>query len=385
MKLTHSLFVFGIFISINLSGQQHNDYYQSLVNQVSTSNLQTNLTTFANFGEKELGSNQADNAFNWLVDLYESWGYTSIEQHEVSAWGETGYNLIVTKTGTVYPDTYIIIDGHYDTINGPGANDNGSGTVILLELARILKDIPTEYSIKFIHFTAEEWGLIGSYQYVEDIVLPQNLDIRLVFNIDQVGGVAGETNDTITCERDESNPGGNNSQSAQFTNQLMNCVELYSDLETNLGEAYGSDYVPFQEEGYVVTGLYEYNESPYPHSPDDTLEHVDFNFIHQVAKASMGALCHFAVVQEDMAVNDSQLDVLRVYPNPADDLLTVQTNSKSITQMQLTDLMGKIVWTSSQIEDETKIDTSHLPNGVYLLNLTGNKVNSSKKIIIHHK
>lgn len=385
MKLTHTLFLFGMFISIILSGQQHNNYYQTLVNQVSATNLQTNLTSFANFGEKELGSTQADNAFNWLVDLYESWGYTSIEQHEVSAWGETGYNLIVTKTGTVYPDTYIIIDGHYDTINGPGANDNGSGTVILLELARILKDIPTEYSIKFIHFTAEEWGLIGSYQYVEDIVLPQNLDIRLVFNIDQVGGIAGDINDTITCEQDESQPNGNNSQSAQFTNQLMNCVELYSELETNLGEAYGSDYVPFQEEGFVVTGLYEFNESPYPHSPGDTLENVDFNFIHQVAKATMGALCHFAVVQEDMGVNDSQLGSVKVYPNPVDKALTVNANLEKITKMQLTDLTGKIVWTSSQTENLTTIDTSHLPNGVYLLNLTGEKLNSSKKIIIHHK
>ena len=385
MKLTHTLFLFGIFISINLSGQQHNDYYQTLVNQVNAANLQTNLTTFANFGEKQLGSNQADNAFNWLVDLYESWGYTSIEQHEVSAWGETGYNLIVTKTGTVYPDTYIIIDGHYDTVNGPGANDNGSGTSIILEMARILKDIPTEYSIKFIHFTAEEWGLIGSYQYVEDIVLPQNLDIRLVFNIDQVGGIAGDINDTITCEQDEEFPSSNNSQSAQFTQQLMTCVELYSDLGTNLGEAYGSDYVPFQEEGFVVTGLYEFNESPYPHSPDDTLENVDFNFIHQVAKATMGALCHFAVVQEDMSVNDSQSGILQVFPNPTDNLLTVQTNSEKISQMQLTDFTGKVVWTSFQIENETRIDTSHLPNGVYILKLNGENLNSSKKIIIQHK
>src|SRR5690606_20644816 len=284
-----------------------------------------------------------------------------------------------------YPDTYIIIDGHYDTINGPGANDNGSGTAIILEMARILKDIPTEYSIKFIHFTAEEWGLIGSYQYVEDIVLPQNLDIRLVFNIDQVGGIAGDINDTITCEQDESQPNGNNSQSAQFTNQLMNCVELYSDLETNLGEAYGSDYVPFQEEGFVVTGLYEFNESPYPHSPGDTLENVDFNFIHQVAKASMGALCHFAVVQEDMGVNDSLLESVQIYPNPADDLLTIKTNSKKITQMQLTDLTGKILWHSDQIESKTQINTAQFPNGIYLLNLTDGKLNSSKKIIINHK
>lgn len=385
MKLTHTLLLFGILLSYTAFGQTHNAYYQTLVNQVSADQLESKLTSFANFGEKQLGSPEASNAFNWLVDLYESWGYTSIEQHEVNAWGESGYNLIVTKTGTVYPDTYIIIDGHYDTINGPGANDNGSGTAIILEMARILKDIPTEYSIKFIHFTAEEWGLIGSTQYVEDIVLPENLDIRLVLNIDQVGGVAGETNNTITCEQDESQPNGNNSQSAQFTNQLMNCVELYSDLETNLAEAYGSDYVPFQEEGFVVTGLYEYNESPYPHTSEDTLGNLDFGFIHQVAKATMGALCHFAVVQEDMSVNDANFDQVQIFPNPVDGELIVQSNSAKISKIHLTDLTGKILWSSSKVENDMKINTSHLPNGVYLLNLMKGKLSSSKKIIVQHK
>lgn len=385
MKHTHTLFFAVILFSINLSAQQHNAYYQTLVDQVSASNLQTNLTTFANFGEKQLGSTAQANALNWMMDLYESWGYTDMEQHEVNSWGETGYNLIVTKTGTVYPDTYIIIDGHYDTINGPGANDNGSGTVILLELARILKDIPTEYSIKFIHFTAEEWGLIGSYQYVEDIVLPQNLDIRLVFNIDQVGGVAGEINDTITCERDQDSPNSNNAQSSEFTNQLMNCIEFYSDLETNLSFAYGSDYVPFQEEGFVITGLYEYNESPYPHTSQDTLENVDLEFIHQVAKGSLGALSHFAVVQDNMNTNDQRSSVFQIFPNPADKSFTVKTNSLKSKTVQLKDLTGKLVFENNSSEKELKVDTSYLSNGIYLLNYKDETSNSTQKIIVQHK
>ncbi len=385
MKLTHTFILLGVLLTSNVSAQQHNAFYQTLVDQVSSSNLQTNLTSFANFGEKQLGSQAEANALNWMVNLYESWGYTDIEQHQVNEWGQTGYNLIVTKTGTVYPNTYIIIDGHYDTINGPGANDNGSGTVILLELARILKDIPTEYSIKFIHFTAEEWGLIGSYQYVEDIVIPQNLDIRLVLNIDQVGGVAGDINDTITCERDEEFPNGNNSASSQFTNQLMTCMELYSDLETNLSNAYGSDYVPFQEEGYVITGLYEYNESPFPHTSQDTLENVDFDFIHQVAKGAMGALSHFAVAFEDMGVSDMNTASVQVFPNPVDKILTVITNSSSIKNIQLTDLSGKLYYTNSLSEKKFKIDTSHLPNGVYLLNYSDGNKKAAQKIIVQHK
>jgi Zn-dependent M28 family amino/carboxypeptidase len=63
-----------------------------------------------------------------------------------------------------------------------------------------LKNVNTEYSIKFINFTAEETGYTGSTNYLNSIVIPQNLDIRLVFNIDEVGGVAGQVNDIIKCE-----------------------------------------------------------------------------------------------------------------------------------------------------------------------------------------
>ncbi len=74
-----------------------------------------------------------------------------------------------------------------------------------MELARLMKDLNTEYSIKFIHFSGEEDGLIGSQYYVNNTVIPENLDISLVLNLDQIGGVNGMNNNTITCERDEDN------------------------------------------------------------------------------------------------------------------------------------------------------------------------------------
>ena len=51
-----------------------------------------------------------------------------------------------------------------------------------MEVARILKDVPTEYSIKFIHFTGEEQGLLGSKNYVTNVVNTTNpkMKIKLV-------------------------------------------------------------------------------------------------------------------------------------------------------------------------------------------------------------
>jgi len=384
MKLTHIL-LFSFLFSVQLKAQELNSFYQSLASQVSHNNIVDNLTTFESFGVKEMGTAAQQNAMNWIISQYQSWGYTDIEQQEVSVWGETGYNIIVTKTGTLYPDQFVIIDGHYDTIHGPGVNDNGSGTSIILEIARILKDVPTEYSIKFIHFTAEELGLIGSYHYVQEIAVPQNLDIKLVLNIDEVGGVGGETNNTITCERDEDWPNSNNSASDTATTQLANLMELYSDLNTQFSYAYASDYVPFQEEGFVITGLYEANESPYPHSPDDTFENMDPDFVFQVAKGSLGALCFFAKAYNNLSVNDLGNKKILVFPNPADNEFLIKNLTETPYEVKLTDVSGKMLFGKNSSEKELKVNTAELPNGIYFLQVNGEKTNSSQKLIIQHK
>lgn len=74
-----------------------------------------------------------------------------------------------TKIGTTRPDEMYIIGGHMDGIGwGEAANDDGSGTAIVMELARIFSspDVQTERSIRFILFNNEETGLNGAQAYV---------------------------------------------------------------------------------------------------------------------------------------------------------------------------------------------------------------------------
>ena len=206
-----------LFSFLSTNAQVFNPYYNGIIQNVSAPNILDDLTTLVDFGVKEPGTSEIEDAKNWIIARYQSLGYTAIETQEFNVYGQTTSNIIVTKTGSVYPNTFLIIDGHYDTVNGPGANDNGSGTVLILELARLLKDVDTDYSIKFIHFSGEEQGLIGSEYYVNNTVIPENMDIKLVLNIDEVGGVAGMNNNTIVCERDESSPYSNNAASAAAT------------------------------------------------------------------------------------------------------------------------------------------------------------------------
>ena len=79
-------------------------------------------------------------------------------------------NLIVTKKAAVETDMTIYVTSHIDSVlPSPGANDNASGVVGVLAMARAFKDIETNYNIQFITFGAEEVGLQGAYYFANNL------------------------------------------------------------------------------------------------------------------------------------------------------------------------------------------------------------------------
>ena len=84
-----------------------------------------------------------------------------------------------TKVGTTRPDEMYIVGAHMDGIGwGEGANDDGSGTALVMELARVFSspDVQTERSIRFILFNNEETGLNGARAYVEQRQARQGIE-----------------------------------------------------------------------------------------------------------------------------------------------------------------------------------------------------------------
>lgn len=374
--------------SYNLHAQSFIQAYQTRANEVTQTNITSLLQEFESYGVKTSGSTANNNTLNWLKAKYQTYGYSpsQITEDSFTVNGNTTKNLIITKTGTVYPNTYIIICGHYDTIVGPGVSDNGSGTSILLEAARILKDVPTEYSIKFIHFSGEEQGLVGSYHYVNNVVFQngtRQMDIRLVFNIDQVGGKFSAPSNSVKCESDQAGLPGNNATSLSFTQQLAACTTLYSPLQTVMSNAYSSDYVPFEGKGDIITGFYETPQSQNEHTANDTFANVDPTYVFKVGKAAVGALQHFAIASSVLATHETSsnlLEDIKIYPNPAKDILNLEI-PKEIKNFsfEIKDMSGRLI---SAHENETNINVSKLSSGVYLctVNYEGERV--TKKVII---
>jgi Zn-dependent M28 family amino/carboxypeptidase len=366
----NKILTFLFILLINASfAQLNNPFYHSVVNNVSYDSVLNHLVTLQNFGVKSPGNAALTNTKNWLVAKYQSYGYTDIVLDNFTWSGNTLTNIIVTKTGTVYPNTWLIVDGHYDTQNGTGTNDNGSGVSILLEIVRLMANIPTKYSVKFINFSAEEQGLIGSEDYVTNVVTPGSMDILLVFNIDEVGGVAGLNNNDVKCESDQSIPWSNNAVSALYTDTLAQATVVYSSLTTTLANAYGSDYVPFQQAGEIITGLFETNQSSYPHTSGDNLAHLDTSYVYQIAKAATGAALYFANAYDmyTSVEHDKANCMVELFPNPFAEYINIRNTSENTVHIKVYDLNSReITSIQSVAQSEKAFNLPQLNQGLYI-------------------
>lgn len=99
----------------------------------------------------------------------------------------------------------VYVTAHYDSVSGaPGANDNASGTAMMLEFARILKAYPIDKEVRFIACGAEEVGLEGSYYYARQLTDEEIERSIANFNMDMIATSAEECNvlyaDTVDGE-----------------------------------------------------------------------------------------------------------------------------------------------------------------------------------------
>ncbi len=109
-------------------------------------------------------------------------------------------NVCGIVKGTQYPDSFLVLTAHYDHLGGmgektyvPGANDNASGTAMLLSLAKHFQANPAKYSVVFIAFAGEEAGLVGSRFFVQKPRMSLS-KIKFLFNLDLMGtGAEGAT------------------------------------------------------------------------------------------------------------------------------------------------------------------------------------------------
>jgi len=168
----------------------------------------------------------------------------------------TGSNVVAVRPGG--PQT-LVLGAHIDSVAaGPGANDNASGTSVLLELARVLASRQTPYTIQIVGFDAEEIGLVGSSYFVSQLSDPEKQSIVAMLNFDMVGV-------------------GSNSRvagSEQLVKLAIAAGARDGVTVTSMGEISASDHAPFMRAGIPAVFFHRTSDPNY-HSPNDRADFID--------------------------------------------------------------------------------------------------------------
>ncbi|MHC4235247.1 MAG: M28 family metallopeptidase, partial [Planctomycetota bacterium] len=168
-----------------------------------------------------------------IVFLFESYGL-SVALEPFTYSSSTYYNVVATKLGTVFPNQEYVVGAHYDSVDNPGADDDASGVALILEVARVVSQYDSEYTIRFVAFDREEQGLYGSNAYVDDHI---GDDILGMIQADMVA-YDPSTNHALIYGSANSLP---------IKTDLGAAITLYSDGLTYTDDGWNgqSDHAPF--------------------------------------------------------------------------------------------------------------------------------------------
>ena len=240
-----------------------------------------------------LESRHSSSSFNplaaeWIYEQFEALGLP-VEYHYFNSNGE---NVVATITGSEYPDQQYIVCAHYDDMppgsTAPGADDNASGVVGVLETARLLKDFDLKYTVKFIAFDEEEQGLIGSHAYANEAA-GNGDDILGVLNLDMI---AYDSDDDYEMSI------STNSQSAAFTGEYTSVLATYDfDLTYNYITTGASDHSPFWNNGYqAILAIEDWNDfNAYYHTVNDLFSNCNIPYFNQMVQSAVATMASLSM------------------------------------------------------------------------------------------
>lgn len=195
---------------------------------------------------------------------------------------DTSWNVIATqKPNNRNRDSgnIVIFSAHYDTVpTAPGASDNGTGVVGLLELARIYSGIPIDTEIRFLACGAEEVGLVGSRYYVSQMSADEISRTVANYNMDMIG-TAGPDQTTLFANVLTGTAANPEHNLVSFT--ALEAAERlgYADLVRMPFYRGASDHVAFAEVGIAAVNFIYRDPvtialEPWYHQPYDTFDRV---------------------------------------------------------------------------------------------------------------
>ncbi|WP_343658219.1 M28 family metallopeptidase [Chryseobacterium sp.] len=290
--------------------KKHNKAFNKAYEAINAEDLKKNLYVIAadDMEGRDTGSKGQKKAGEYIVNYYKNLGisepkvlnsyYQKVPSDFMKKRGggnlPDSENILAFIEGSEKPEEIVVVSAHYDhvgTKNGVvynGADDDGSGTVAVMEIAKAFQQAKKsgkgpKRSVLFLHVTGEEHGLFGSEYYSENPVFPlANTVVDL--NIDMIG------------RDDPANRGkqyvyviGSDMLSSQLkvineaANKRTNNLELnykYDDLNDPEQLYYRSDHYNFAKHNIPVAFFFDGIHEDY-HKPTDDPEKIDYQLLEK--------------------------------------------------------------------------------------------------------
>ena len=339
-----------------------------LVASVSQDRLRTLATTLVGFGTRETMSNTTSPtrgigaARQWIFDELKRSSprlQVSFDTHLIAPQGRITRQTELRNVMAVLPGRTarrIYITGHYDSLNlgaggqqarntsgaastgqdsdtfdhdadANGANDDGSGTVLTMELARVFAESGLQFdaTLVFICWAGEEQGLIGSSVHAQALKA-QRVTVEAMFNNDIVGNSHGG-NGVVDAETVRVySVGPEDSMPRSLARYIARLAALYVPShrirlmarEDRFGR--GSDHSSFTRQGFAAAVFREANENfAKQHTAADTIDGVDFAYLAQNARVNAAAAASLALAPPaPSVVNDRGANLLTRGPSGYD-------------------------------------------------------------------
>jgi hypothetical protein len=418
-----------------------------LVSEVDSLRILSHLEALNGVREYQTNPDHVREVKDYIQGRFADWGLDSRRQEFM--YGSTGYiaaNLIGDNDGIGKPNNLILLTSHFDTVPGsPGADDNSSGTVGVLEAARVLSQYAFDRTIRGVTFDLEERGLVGSGYYVDNRSQDETIDG--VINMDMIALKCDEINSqTIppfiasmddfryffpaaydTLVQDDFRGDFIGVIADKNSHPLMDAIAeagrnvpglkmlTFPVLENYQKDFERSDHTPFWHHSIPAVMIHDgiiggRNPNPlnppFYHTPGDSLGTLDLGFLTQVVRAVTSAAAKLAGLRHaGLAVSDPFLpgfvDGLLVngppgnfnleskYPKPfnAATRIGFTIPAPGDVSLDILDLSGRLMSrimknVQNPSRQVLEVDGSGWPSGVYLAVLRFGRMSATRKLVL---
>ncbi|OTA69138.1 Zn-dependent exopeptidase [Hypoxylon sp. EC38] len=298
-----------------------------LLKDLSKDLLKEHLETFSSFHTRYYKSDYGRQSSEWLLktvrDTIKEAGadkYGVKAEHFEHSWGQN--SVIATIPGQ--SNSTVVIGAHQDSINlwlpsvlpAPGADDDGSGTVTILEAFRVLlssEDVikgNAPNTIEFHWYSAEEGGLLGSQAIFSDYE-KKGRDVKAMLQQDMTGYVQG----TLDAGKPESVGVITDFVDPSLTAFIKKVIEEYCEIpwvETKCGYAC-SDHASASKAGYPSAFVIEStfgDSDQHIHSTDDLIKYLSFDHMLQHARMTLALVYELGFTDFEKLKSENEMGEL---------------------------------------------------------------------------